>query len=816
MIMSSEGEAIERDEQVCGGLSDSDFFQQARVVSPHEIPVVREIVVRLSGMRRHPMSVGKLRGLRALTRLMFPLFGVAAFVFFSPVGGRHADPWLISARNAHTAGDLVPVSAQMAGTVIEVSAGERQYVRAGNVLVKLDPTNCRLALARARARMAAANARARDALAALANQERAVNAGVRAAQDSAHTMLRSVHQADGLGDAEGRAAAVGLEQAQRQVADAQANVLRLAQARASAAQRIVDRDKALLAEGAISAQQLSIDAGVYEAARAEEEAADAAVRQTQARLASPNVTRRRGGISQTNDEAATAAVKDAQRKVAAAEADARTAQAELAAAQKVIDRDKALLADGAIPAQQLSMNTAAYGAVRARVETASAMVQQARAQLRSAEAARQRKEMSRLAAAARERQVAHVQGLADQAQAGIAKAQRIADDLAGAQAQVVDAEGAVNAAEVNLGRTLVRAPVGGWVTDSIARPGQRVRSGGRLMSLAIRGHAWAIAEIEQSQLGEVRIGDAARVTVDAPERRVLRGRVASIGHADGSSTPAPPPDNTTAAFTNAGRLIPVQIVFDASDDKEQVPPGLPAAVVIDTRHRTLGAEATQDRVGPQPAPPLENKAAPPVENKTAAEQHPSAPATGLFRPALRQAAGPGSARRERLAQIGEQGRRILVRLQAESAQIRAIILNAASGRQWGGPVPTLLHDVLLRPVAGEITSGYGWRIHPIFHTPEFHTGIDIAASWGTPVLAPADGAVIFAGSMPANGMLLILDHGSGLSTTYSHLSSYAVHLGDRVRRGQVIARIGSTGWSTGPHLFFEVRQNGQPVNPLGP
>jgi multidrug resistance efflux pump len=764
--------------------------------------------VRLSGMRRHPTSVGKLRGLRALTRLMFPLFGVAAFVFFSPVGDRHADPWLISARNAHTAGDLVPVSAQRAGTVIEVSAGERQYVRAGNVLVKLDPTDCRLALARARARMAAANARARDALAALANQERAVNAGVRAAQDSAHTMLRSVRLADGRGDAEGQAAAVGLEQAQRQVADAQANVLRIAQARASAAQRIVDRDKALLAEGAISAQQLSIDAGVYETARAEAEAADAAVRQTQARLASPNVTRRRGGISQTNDEAATAAVKDAQRKVAAAEADARTAQAELAAAQKVIDRDKALLVDGAIPAQQLSMNTAAYGAVRARVETATAMVQQARAQLRSAQAARQRKEMSRRAAAARERQVAHVQGLADQAQAGIAKAQRIADDLAAAQAEVVDAEGALNAAEVNLGRTLVRAPVDGWVTDSIARPGQRVRSGARLMSLAIRGHAWAIGGIEQSQLGEVRIGDAARVTVDAPERRVLRGRVASIGHADGSSTLAPPPDNTTAAFTNAGRLIPVQIAFDASDDKEQVPPGLPAAVVIDTRHRTLGAEATQDRAGPQPAPP--------VENKTAAMQNPSAPAAGLFRPALRQVAGPGSARRERLAQIGEQGRRILARLRAESAQIRAIILNAAPGRQWGGPVPTFLHDVLLRPVAGEITSGYGWRIHPIFHTPEFHTGIDIAASWGTPVLAPADGAVIFAGSMPANGMLLILDHGSGLSTTYSHLSSYAVHLGDRVRRGQVIARIGSTGWSTGPHLFFEVRQNGQPVNPLGP
>jgi len=110
----------------------------------------------------------------------------------------------------------------------------------------------------------------------------------------------------------------------------------------------------------------------------------------------------------------------------------------------------------------------------------------------------------------------------------------------------------------------------------------------------------------------------------------------------------------------------------------------------------------------------------------------------------------------------------------------------------------------------------GWRIHPIFHTPEFHTGIDIAASWGAPVEAADNGTVIFTDQMTANGILVILDHGNGLSTTYSHLSSYAVHVGDHVQRGQVIDRVDSTGWSTGPHLFFELRKDGQPLDPLEP
>src|SRR5438105_2245153 len=152
-------------------------------------------------------------------------------------------------------------------------------------------------------------------------------------------------------------------------------------------------------------------------------------------------------------------------------------------------------------------------------------------------------------------------------------------------------------------------------------------------------------------------------------------------------------------------------------------------------------------------------------------------------------------------------------LEAESARIMAIIRRAGGGRHLG-PVLTL-RTGLLWPVSGRISSGYGWRTHPIFHTREFHTGIDIAVPYGTPIQAALDGDVLFDGWMRGYGRLVILDHGNGLSTTYSHLSAALVHAGQRVKRGDVIARIGSTGWSTGPHLFFEVRMDGQPVNPLG-
>jgi murein DD-endopeptidase MepM/ murein hydrolase activator NlpD len=96
-----------------------------------------------------------------------------------------------------------------------------------------------------------------------------------------------------------------------------------------------------------------------------------------------------------------------------------------------------------------------------------------------------------------------------------------------------------------------------------------------------------------------------------------------------------------------------------------------------------------------------------------------------------------------------------------------------------------------------------------------HEGIDLGAAYGTPIHAAAAGTVIYAGWMEGYGNLVIIDHGGGLATAYGHQSSIAVANGQSVSQGQVIGYVGSTGHSTGPHLHFEVRVNGAPVDPLG-
>jgi len=101
----------------------------------------------------------------------------------------------------------------------------------------------------------------------------------------------------------------------------------------------------------------------------------------------------------------------------------------------------------------------------------------------------------------------------------------------------------------------------------------------------------------------------------------------------------------------------------------------------------------------------------------------------------------------------------------------------------------------------------------MFGTREFHNGMDIATRWGSPVLAARSGIVRFVGWMAGYGKLIVVDHGNGLETAYSHLSAMEVQPGAPVTQGQTIGRVGNTGWSTGPHLFFEVRRNGIPLDP---
>ncbi|HET7266132.1 MAG TPA: M23 family metallopeptidase [bacterium] len=142
-----------------------------------------------------------------------------------------------------------------------------------------------------------------------------------------------------------------------------------------------------------------------------------------------------------------------------------------------------------------------------------------------------------------------------------------------------------------------------------------------------------------------------------------------------------------------------------------------------------------------------------------------------------------------------------------SVPSRAAALPAAPGSGAAS------HLALLWPAGGIVTSRFGWRVHPIFGGREFHTGMDIATRYGSPVVAACAGLVRFVGWKSGYGRIVVLDHDGGIETAYSHLSAALVSPGQRVTQGQLIGRIGNSGWSTGPHLFFEVRRNGVPLDP---
>lgn len=117
------------------------------------------------------------------------------------------------------------------------------------------------------------------------------------------------------------------------------------------------------------------------------------------------------------------------------------------------------------------------------------------------------------------------------------------------------------------------------------------------------------------------------------------------------------------------------------------------------------------------------------------------------------------------------------------------------------------------PVAGEITSPFGQRKNPMGAGEDFHPGLDIAADEGTPITAASAGRVIAAGPDGGYGNLIVVDDGNGVTTRYGHCSQIFARVGDAVMPGQTIGAVGSTGHSTGPHLHFEVRVNGRPVDP---
>ena len=151
----------------------------------------------------------------------------------------------------------------------------------------------------------------------------------------------------------------------------------------------------------------------------------------------------------------------------------------------------------------------------------------------------------------------------------------------------------------------------------------------------------------------------------------------------------------------------------------------------------------------------------------------------------------------------------LNQLEKEAKNLEQVLVNLQSDRDYEG-------GELRWPVPGHsrISSPYGNRIHPILGTRRFHSGIDIPAPTGTNIIAAGSGTIAFAGNRGGYGRTVFVDHGGGIITLYAHCNTLLVSEGQRVEAGQTIAKVGSTGMSTGPHLHFEVRKSGKYVDPM--
>ena len=161
------------------------------------------------------------------------------------------------------------------------------------------------------------------------------------------------------------------------------------------------------------------------------------------------------------------------------------------------------------------------------------------------------------------------------------------------------------------------------------------------------------------------------------------------------------------------------------------------------------------------------------------------------------------------ASLAAESASIAARIQAAQAAAASAPSSGGGGGGGGAGDTTPSSSGLIWPVSGPVTSGFGMR------WGRMHTGIDIGVAYGTPIHAAASGRVIYAGWESGYGNFVIIDHGRGLATAYGHQSRIAVSNGQSVTQGQVIGYVGCTGHCFGPHLHFEVRINGQPVDPMG-
>ncbi len=287
------------------------------------------------------------------------------------------------------------------------------------------------------------------------------------------------------------------------------------------------------------------------------------------------------------DEVATAArIDQARARVAAAEAGIRAAKASLDVTARTLARDRDLLAQGAVAAQAIDGDTAAFEEARARHQAVQETLNQAIAELAAADAARQQVAIQRQAVAVNKAEIRRAEALLQQAAGREALIRQRIQELAVAEARAVDAASTVRIAETNLERTVIRAPADGWITNLTAQVGQVLQPNQPVMAVALARQVWVVANVKETQIGAVRIGAPVRISVDAYPGRTLRGRVQSIGAATGASTALLPPDNATGNFVKVVQLVPVRIAIDAEGDATPLRIGLSVEVTIDTRQGT--------------------------------------------------------------------------------------------------------------------------------------------------------------------------------------------------------------------------------------
>lgn len=271
------------------------------------------------------------------------------------------------------------------------------------------------------------------------------------------------------------------------------------------------------------------------------------------------------------------------------------------------------------------------------------------------------------------------------------------------------------------------------------------------------------------------------------------------------------------AYINGTNVVPDDTAILTVDDVDDAPR---IAAYVDAiakrqadvveRHKELRRNTAQ----------LEADAA---DAKKAAGAHRDAVAA--HKAGLEQARNAEAAARQQVAAEAAEEQRLLAEVQErkgeyqrkaqELARESAGIADLLRRRQAGQAITPSGRGVLGFPLARPVvTSGYGYRTHPIFDERRLHAGVDLRGTTGTPVLAAGNGTVVFAGVRSGFGNTVIIDHGGSLATLYAHQSAIAVGTGQTVRRGQVIGAVGSSGNSTGPHLHFEVRAAGTPVDPM--